>query len=407
MLKGTRRYSATAVDQMVFGGSNVLITVIAARTLDTRTFGLFGIVFLLYIVTQSAVRALVCEAALLHPLEAGQHPDQLIGATLLISSILTMLIAAATVLLDRDLASGLIIFAALFPLLSVQDTGRYLGFAAQRPGWALALDTIWLVLMTLAIVAVFLLDEVGLKSLVLSWAGSGAVAGGAAIWSYRSHGLSIGLTWVRRQWSASWRFLASFATTYGGATVAALCLGATTGGAAVGIIRGTQLVSRPFQMLYTAGLAAWIAEIASMPLDAVTLRRRMFRISMLMSLLGFLNVAAVMLMPDAVGEAFLGQTWSGTRKLLPAVLVQTSALGLLIGPRVGLLSAREVREVLRLDLLLVPVLIALAVGGALVSGANGYLWGLALAQVIITLAWWWRFLERTAESAPVEGAAGH
>ena len=56
-----RRLSTITVDQAISGGSNVLIAVLAARILGVESFGLFGIVFLVTITAQGAIRSLVCE----------------------------------------------------------------------------------------------------------------------------------------------------------------------------------------------------------------------------------------------------------------------------------------------------------------------------------------------------------
>jgi len=44
-----RRLSTITIDQAIAGGSNVLIMVLAARVLGTERFGLFGLVFLLFV----------------------------------------------------------------------------------------------------------------------------------------------------------------------------------------------------------------------------------------------------------------------------------------------------------------------------------------------------------------------
>ncbi len=69
-----RRLSVITVDQVVSGASNLLIAVLAARFLGVESFGLFGIIFMVYVTAQGLARGVVCEPVLVHPDEARDHP---------------------------------------------------------------------------------------------------------------------------------------------------------------------------------------------------------------------------------------------------------------------------------------------------------------------------------------------
>ncbi len=89
-----RRLSVITVDQVIAGASNVLISVLAARLLGVASFGLFGIVFLVYLVALGVTRALVSDPVLVHPLEAQERIGDVIGTSFMLGLAVAVVLVA-------------------------------------------------------------------------------------------------------------------------------------------------------------------------------------------------------------------------------------------------------------------------------------------------------------------------
>lgn len=397
-----RRLSAFAVDQAIAGASNVLAAILAATTLGVTEFGEFGIAFLVYVVAQAILRALVAEPLLVHPEEADDDPGEALGSAIAIGLGLGALIVfaglGAYAWYDGDLGVALLILGAAFPLLALQDVGRFVGFARQEPVLAIHLDLVWLILMVGVITGAAAFVDLTLAGVVLGWVGSGSVAGLLALWQHKRERVRVGLAWVRRCWTFSWRYLVSAATRQGGALAGALILAAIVSVAAVGAVQGALLVFRPFTTVQIAALTAGTAEIARNRPEDPELRRFAGKLSALVTGFALLNAAVLLLLPSSLGEIVLGDTWPATDALLVPAGITVLVMGAWTGAWAALLGDRAVRKTVALDLGFVPVLVATAAAGAALGGVEGYYWGVVAGQVVLTCATWATFLLHTGRN---------
>src|SRR5262249_53060741 len=146
--------------------------------------------------------------------------------------------------------------------------------------------------------------------------GAGSLAGLMALWQHRAHGVRISLAWVYRCWMFSWRYLVSAATRQGGVLVAVLILAALAGVAAVGAVQGALLLLRPYTAAQIAAVTAGTAEVAGDRLQGRRLRRFALWLSAVLTGVALANAVVLLLLPNAVGELILGDTWSSTNDLL-------------------------------------------------------------------------------------------
>lgn len=405
-----RRRRTMVLDQVLSGGSNVLVAVLAARALSAHGFGLFGITFLVYVFCSAAVRALLDEPLLVHADEVEADPAGPVGAGLCLGAVGAVLVAGAgaVVLLTggEDLGTALLVLAGCLPLLVVQDLGRYLSFTLRTPGDAVVLDAVWLVLMLAGILAWPAVGlPAGLAALVVPWAVAGAIAGLLPLWRLRSHRIRPGLSWLGVTWSFSWRYLLSFLAGQGGVLAGTVALSGVAGPAALGGVRGTQLLLRPFMAVFAATNASGVAEVARHDTGAHPLQRHLLRLTLLPTLAAAVNGVALLVLPETVGKALLGDTWQVARTMLWPATVQMLLMGLWVGARIGLVGRRAVRTTTRLVLVLTPVTVALALAGAAVDGGPGFFWGAAAGQALVTAIWWWRSA-RLRDEGPVATSAG-
>jgi O-antigen/teichoic acid export membrane protein len=113
---------------------------------------------------------------------------------------------------------------------------------------------------------------------------------------------------------------------------------------------------------------------------------------------------AFLVLPNAVGEALLGDSWAGTESvLLPAIVGQAGA-ALAIGPSTMLYAMDRAKVTVRIHAVLAVLTLSLGVGGVLLGGAEGAAWGFALAFWSVVPAWW-VLMRREARSTVEREAA--
>jgi O-antigen/teichoic acid export membrane protein len=389
-----RRLTTITIDQAVSSGSNILITVLAARVLGVASFGRFGIVFLVAVATQGVSRALVGEPLLIRPEESRHRPGEALGSAFVLGSGLGVVVAVGAAIAfgwQRDLGTALLVLALCTPLLCLQDLGRFLAFATHRPERALTLDLAWLGLQLAAVAWLVLAGAVTLTWFLVAWAGSGALAGTLLFWQHREHRMRPGLGWLRETWPFSWRYALSFAATQGSALGAAVALAGILGVAALGSIRGALLLFGPLVQLQAASIAAGTSEVSHLPEGSAEMRRHVTRSTVLTSTVAVVNLVVLVALPDRLGRVVLGATWDGTQRLLWPAGTQMVFLGLISGVRSGLLGRRAVRRTLVIDIVTTVITFTATIVGALVGGVVMAFWCLAGAQGVVAIVWWVAF----------------
>jgi O-antigen/teichoic acid export membrane protein len=394
-----RRLTVITVDQAIAGASNVLIAVLAARLLGVASFGLFGIVFLIYVMVQGVARALVCDPVLVHPVDAQARRGEVIGTSCLLGlglGLAVLVVGLAIRAWIPELGGALIVLAVCVPLLVLQDLGRYLGFAYQQPSSALTLDVVWLVLQLGAVAALAATDTRTLAWFIAAWAGSGAAAGLLLFSQYRAGEVRLTLSWLAYTWAFSWRYLISYTSTQGAALGVSSGVGAISGARQLGGLQGALLLVRPYITIQVAAVAASVSEMARRTTDHRRLRRHAARISALTSGIAVLNTVGLLVLPDRLGELVLGAAWQATQPLLLPTGVQIILLGLMTGARAGLLGMRAIKQVVAIDVATTVVVLVAAISGAVVDGAKGALWALAVGHGFLTVVWWLTFRTSTS-----------
>ncbi len=398
-----RRLRVITIDQAIAGASNVLIAVLAARLLGVASFGLFGIVFITYTMVMGVSRALVSDPLLVHPVEGDRRKGEVIGTSFMLSIGLTgivLLAGALACLWTTSLGYALIVLALAIPLLIMQDLGRYLGFATQKPGSAVVLDVTWLVLLFGAVGILFVTDTRTLPWFIAAWGGSGAAAGLLLFAQHSIRTVRIGISWLRYTWGFSWRYLISYSSTQGAALAGATGVGAIAGPTALGGVQGAVLLVRPFMTFQVAAIAAGIGEVTRSVDDHAELNRHVARTTALTTGIALLNVVVMLVLPDRLGTAVLGASWSAAQPLLLPTGVQIVCLGLMTGMRAGMLGRRAIRHVMVIDVATTIVVLVATVSGAVAGGAEGALWAVAVGQAVMVVVWWLTFTNYTTRTWP-------
>lgn len=392
-----RRLTTITVDQVVSGASNLGVSVLAAHALGLRAFGLWEIAFLVFVLVQSVSRALVCEPVLVHPQEAGERPGDIIGTAAALGVGQGALVAAAGCLAlvwDAGLGRALLILALCMPFLVLQDVGRYLSFIRHEPVRALVLDFAWLGLVVASMAVVLGSGHATLGWFALAWAGSGAASGLITLWFHRSSSWRLDLGWLRETWHLTWRYLVAGVFGTGGALAVTLLVAGLAGAAALGAVRGAQLLTRPFLTVYSAVSSAGVSELSRVPPSGPEHRQHVRRTTTVATCAAAITLGALVLVPDALGRVAIGDVWNAAEPLLVPAALQVLFIGMAAGARAGLLGSRQIAVVMWLDLAIGGLLlVAITVGLLLGDVRTGY-WCLAGAQAVGVLVTWAAYSRR-------------
>lgn len=400
-----RRLTAITIDQGISSLSNVVIVVLGAKVLGVGSFGLFAMVSLSYMATQGFARAIVGEPLLIRPEESQERPGEAIGSAFVLGLAIGAVVAIAGLLVligHRDLGGGLLALAAFLPFMIVQDLGRYLAVTTQRPIRAVVLDLTWLGLELIAITALVIADAKTLTWFVVAWCGSGAAASVVVLWQHRGHRIEIGIGWLRETWPVSWRYATSFATRQGSVLVAASFVAAALGDRALSGYYGAVTVYGPQVQLQAAAMAAGTSEVARLVPRSPEVARHVRRTTVLTTGAAALNMLLLLVVPDRLGELFLGDVWEGAQALLWPAGIQMVCIGLFAGVRSGLLGMRAVSTTLRVDIVQTVLLVLVTMSAAQVLDINGTYWTLAGCQAVVTLIWWTVYRRHMRHGADVD-----
>jgi len=397
-----RRLGVVTIDQIVSGGSNLLASVLAARTLDPSQFGLFGLAFLVYVVAQAAGRAMLCNPVLVKPAEARERIREVLGSAVLFGlgwAGLVAIGAGAVHPWDGRLSWALLTLAACLPLLLLQDLGRFLAIAFLEPAVALWLDLIWLVLMLVAVGGLAVAGVHQLVGIMLAWAGSGAVAGLVVLVRWHAVTVRPSRAWLGDTWGLAWRFAISFVTLQVSVLGLAALVRDLYGAAVLGALLGAQLFMRPYSTVDVAISGSAVAEISHQANDRAFVWRHVGRITVVATVVAGLNAAAMLFLPDVLGRLALGSTWAGAQHYMAPLAAQVVLLALTVGSRAGLVGTGHVDRLTVLNVVFIPVLLAAAVVGAVWGGPLGCAWGMTVGWVFAAVTWWLAFFAAEGRGA--------
>lgn len=397
-----RRLGVLAIDQGVSGLSNVLMAVMAARMLDVQSFGLFWIVFLFFVVAVGGTRPLVGDPLLILAEKPESQAGDALGSGILLGfwlSLITILIGLGSHFWDARLGYAFVVLGLCVPLLVLQDLGRYLAIAQQRPAFALLLDLVWLAVMGIGIGLLIAANAQSLWQFVGAWAGAGAVAGLLVLREFRRTRIRFRLTWLRASWNFSWRYLVSHLTSQGSALATAVISTAILGAHAVGAIQAALLTQRPFTVFVVAAMATGVVEISRGPRERRAIYGAAVKITAITTVVAALNGLLPFVMSDRMGRALLGESWHAAQPLFLAAATQTVMMGLLSGARAGLVGQRAASLAMRVDVLKTVLIVVATIVGAIVAGARGAMWAVAIGHGIGALIWWVAFVSNADSRA--------
>ncbi|MFE9095787.1 hypothetical protein [Streptomyces sp. NPDC007264] len=387
------RLSWGLADQAASSLSNFVVGLYVARSLGPTAFGVFSLAWVTYGVVLNISRGLATDPLVVR--FSGVPETSWRGAVARSSgTALGVGTAVGAVCLPAGLALGgsvgpaFAVLGVVLPALLLQDAWRYSFFAAGAGRKAFVNDVVWGVALVPAMVVAARTG--GVAAFVLAWGASAAVA---AAYGCLQSGIRPRMGgargWMREQRDLGYRYLVENVGLSGAYQLRAYGLGLIVGVGAVGAVRGAELLLGPFLAVLMGLSLVTVAEAARV------LRQAPHRLRAFCLLLGggqaaaaVLWGAALLLVPDRLGELLLGGVWhSASQLIVPATLgVAGASLG--TGAAAGLRALGAARRSLRCQMFASACYAGGGLGGAVVAGTIGSAWGVATATVSSSAVWW-------------------
>jgi O-antigen/teichoic acid export membrane protein len=405
-------------DQAIYSLTNLGLTFLVATSVGAEEFGAFASVYVSYLVVYGVVDGSVGEVFAV--VYSGTRPSRwrpalraASGTVLLLAVAVAVPCALAATILGGATGEALLAFALVLPGLLLQALWRTAFFAASHPRGAVANDLVWAVSQLGALAVVLTAGHGSLGWLVGAW-GVGALVGalvGMAQLRVIPH-LGHARRWLAEHRHLGLRFSSEFLVLYGSSQVVLLALGPWAGLAAVGALRGAQVLFGPIQaLLLSMRFALTPIFVRTEAAEPSRLPRLAATTSIALAGLGFLTGLLVLVLPTSVGEALLGDSWEGARTVVPAMTMQVVALGATFGAFTGLRARSEAATTLHVGVGTAISGLALGLAGVLLDGARGAQWGVSLAVAVGAVRLWHAFLAapvgQDAPSGQGEAEGGH
>ncbi|WBB61721.1 hypothetical protein O7599_03965 [Streptomyces sp. WMMC500] len=392
------RLSWGLADQAASSASNFLVGMYVARSLGTAAFGVFTLAWVTYGLVLGISRGLATDPLVVRfsgaPDAAWREATaRVTGTALCVGAALGAACVAAGLGAGLHDAGGrvgtaFVCLGVVLPGLLLQDAWRFAFFAAGAGRKAFVNDVVWGLACVPALVLAARAGSVA--GFVLAWGGSAAVA---AAYGCLQTGIlprpAGARAWLRAHRDLGYRYLVENAGVSGASQLRTYGLGAIVGVGAVGVVRGAELLLGPF-LAVLMGLS-----LVTVPEAARVLRQAPHRLAGFCFRLGagqaaaaLLWGAALLLVPDRLGEHVLGMVWYPAAELIVPATFGVAGAGLGAGAAAGLRALAAARRSLRCQMFASACYVGGGLGGAAAAGAVGSAWGVAAATVSGSAVWW-------------------
>lgn len=404
MPQAVGRIGWSIADQALISLANFALSAIVARTMGPTDFGAFTIAFTAYLLTLAISRSVATQPLLIRysgtsQTEWRRGTSQAAGTVVVVGIGGGLACLAAGSLAEGALREALITVGFMMPGLMLWDIWRYAFFAAARGKSAFVIDAVLVAVLLAALAAIALFRGASVVWPTLAWGASAAAVGvvGSAHAGVLPRPL-LAWTWWREQRDIALRYLLEAATESTATLMTYNGIAFIAGLAAVGTLRGAQLIFGPLNILFQGLNLVAIAEGVRL-LKSSGRRLRDACLLLSAALVGATLVwgSAISAIPDSLGVLLLGPTWGPARSVLLPAILGLVAIGLIVPAWVGLRALGAASQSLRVRIISSPVTLLCGVGGAALLGVQGAAWGIAIGTGFGAALSWRQFLATLSE----------
>lgn len=383
-------------DQGISSLSNLLMGVLVARAVSPEAFGGYAVVYTTFAFVLSANRGPSTDPLLVR--HSGERTAQwreaiaaATGCALGIGIATGALCVGIGLLLPANLSAGFIALGIGLPGILLQDSWRFGFFSCGRPQLAFLADLLWGVLQAGALIAILATHHLTVFTAVLAFGLTAGAAGvGAAVVGGIAPNPSRIPSWLAQTRSLGARYLVENLSIGLSRQLRITLVGVIAGLAAVGAIRGAEILAGPLTML-----AAGVSQVA-VPEAKEVLERAPHRLERFCFALGVPQVGlaaawgavAFVLVPRGLGTFLLGDNWAPASHLLLPMLMVTVLTVFGSSAMAGVRALGAAPRSLAAQVSNAAVTLVCSVAGAVLGGALGSYWGLTLGTGLGVILWW-------------------
>lgn len=394
MAGSKRRAGWAAADQIVSSFTNFGMSFAVLRTASISDFGIFSIVYAVYVLSTAAGRALVGQpvAVLLSegdPLDRRAQVGSACWSAATLGFVIGATVITGSLGVGAELRTPLLIVGLAMPLLLLQDARRFGHFALGEPQNALFSDLVWGVGQALALLTIVLTTDRSISFYVAGWAISGALASLLPVKLRRpTAGFATGISWLRATRRLGLRFLAEGALQAGAMQTVLLGTAAIAGLAEIGLLNGARTLFGPITVLLLGAEMFGVPEGVRLADSEHALARLVNRTALLLTFSPLILASLLWWIPEREMVRAIGSSWEDMRPVVPFVGLFVSMQGLGWAYRIGLRALADARSSLAAQMRSGPLIVVLGLCGAASSGSVGAAIGLAVAQFLSAI--WFR-----------------
>lgn len=403
-------------DQAVSSLTNFAVSIYIVKSLGPVQFGAFSLAYVTYGFALNASRGLSTDPLIVR-YSGVSHSRWRQGAAGATGTALAVGLAsgicslAAAVVLGGTVRAAFTALGLTMPGLMLQDAWRFSFFAARRGRHAFINDSIWAVTLVPALIMLKLAGYADVFWFTLAW---GATACIAAVAGMLQSGvmprLALVSDWLKRQRDLGVNYLLEGTSGSIVMQVRGYGTGLILGLAAVGYVQASVTLMGPMTILFL-GMG-----LVTIPEGARVLRRSAWKlpkfcvlVSAGLAVSGLAwGIALLFLVPRGLGAWMLHGNWRQAYPLVLPQIIYVVGGGLAGGAATGLHSLGAARRSLRVVLLGTFITSVSTLVGAVVAGAPGTIYGMALGEWISALMTWEQFRKAFHEhtNASVEARLG-
>lgn len=380
-------------DQAISSLTNFAVGLIVARELGATGFGVFGLAWVTFSVALNMSRGLATDpltvrfSGCAEP-EWRQAVRLAVGTAIAVGLGIGLFVVCIGLLVGGRVGGAFVALGAVLPLLLMQDSWRFAFFAAGDGRRAFLNDCVWAVWLIPAMLIAVEIHTV--PGFLAAWGLAAGVAALTGLAQCRVRPTVRGMpSWLREHRELGWRYLIENVSLSGSAQLRVYGLGAISGLAAVGVLRGAEQLLGPFVMLlFGLGLVT-VAEGARVVRERPRrLMRFCFAVGAVQSAAALAWGTSLLLIPDRLGEEILGSLWNRSSPLILPVTVVVVAASWNTAASAGLRALGAARQSLRCQLIASAATSSVGLFGATLDGARGMAWGVAGAASCSCAVWW-------------------
>lgn len=381
-------------DQAVTSLVSFVVGMYVARELGIVDFGAFSLAWVTYSLALNVSRGLATDplAVRFSGVRRGHWQAAVIrssGMSLLLGLAMGLVCVGAGVVLNGTVGAAFLALGIVLPGLLLQDSWRFAFFAAGQGHRSFISDVTWAVaLIPLLSVAA---REPNVTRFVLAWGGAAAIA---AVVSGIQAGIvpspQRALTWATDHRDLGPRYLIENVSLSGAGQLRVYGVGVIAGLAAVGTVRGAELMLGPFLLIMSGvGLVAVPEAVRVYNHSLGALRRFCLILGGAQAAAALLwGLALLVAVPDSIGNRLLGEVWDESSALIVPATLGVMGASFCTGAAAGLRAMGKAKRSVRAQLTAAALYVSLGLVGAGIADALGSAWGVAAATFTGALIWW-------------------